>query len=379
MPSRTTTRLDVSDHAHEVRRALVNVAAVCEALGIARSKSEHGKFTCPRHGGGSLSVRLGKDRTIQARCFGCDFAGDVFTLIAEALGLSVSRDFLDVLTEGARIGGLWAIVGDLEARAGGRVPRVDPTPRGPNTAPRTPSPATNPERNAVASERSDAQTSERPYPPPDEVRELWAGCVPVSDVAQVREYLEGRVIAPAGVEALDLARAIPDGAVLPRWASYRGNAPEARPWLAIGFRLVLPVYDAGGVVRSVRGWRVLEGDGPKRLPPSGYRAGGLVMADGAGVALLERASLEGTDGRVVIVEGEPDFLTWATRFPDSAEAVPAVLGILSGSWTDEIAARIPDGARVIVRTHHDEAGNRYAAAVRGSIDRRCEVLRSKGP
>jgi hypothetical protein len=195
----------------------------------------------------------------------------------------------------------------------------------------------------------------------------------------VRAYLEGRGIAPEAVEALDLARAIPDGAVLPRWASYRGNAPEARTWLAMGFRLVLPVYDAGGVVRSVRGWRVLEGDGPKRLPPSGYRAGGLVMADGAGVALLGRASLEGTDGRVVIVEGEPDFLTWATRFPDSAEAVPAVLGILSGSWTDEIAARIPDGARVIVRTHHDEAGNRYAAAVRGSVDRRCEVLRSKGP
>lgn len=366
---------NLADHAPEVRRALVNVVAVCEALGIARSKSEHGKFTCPRHGGGSLSVRLGKDRTIQARCFGCDFAGDVFSLIAEARRLSVSRDFLEVLTEGARIGGLWAIVGDLEARAGGRVPRLDPTPRRPNTAPRVPSTAT----DAEAPERPSVQTSERPYPPPDEVRALWASCVPVGDVAQVRAYLDGRGLAPEAVEALNLARAIPDGAELPRWASYKGDAPERRTWLALGFRLVLPVYDVAGAMRSVRGWRVLDGDGPKRLPPSGFRASGLVMADGAGVALLERASLDGTDGRVVIVEGEPDFLTWATRFPDSAEAVPAVLGILSGSWTDEIAARIPDGARVIVRTHHDEAGHRYAAAVRGSIDRRCEVLRSKRP
>jgi hypothetical protein len=247
-----TTRADFHDHAPEVRRALVDVSAVCEALGIARSKSERGKWTCPRHGGGSLSVRLGRDRTIQARCFGCDFAGDVFSLIAEARGLSASRDFLEVLTEGARIGGLWAIVDELEAR-GRRVPRVDPTPRSPNTAPRAPSPATNPERNAVASEHSDAQTSERPYPPEDEVRSLWAECVPVSDVAQVREYLEGRGIAPEAVEALDLARAIPDGAAHARWASYRGNAPEARTWLALGFRLVLPVYDARGAVRSVRG------------------------------------------------------------------------------------------------------------------------------
>jgi hypothetical protein len=119
-------RATLPDHAPEVRRALVDVARVCEELGIERSRTERGKWTCPRHGGGSLSVRLGRDRTIQARCFGCDFAGDVLTLIAEARGLNVSRDFREVLAEGARIGGLWAALGNFtRARArDGRNPGV---------------------------------------------------------------------------------------------------------------------------------------------------------------------------------------------------------------------------------------------------------------
>jgi hypothetical protein len=36
--------------------------------------------------------------------------------------------------------------------------------------------------------------------------------------------------------------------------------------------------------------------------------------------------------------------------------MPAIFGITSGSWSDELAARIPSGTRIIVRTHHDQAG-----------------------
>jgi hypothetical protein len=356
---------------------------VCEELGIERSKTERGKWTCPRHGGGSLSVRLGPDRTIQARCFGCDFAGDVFSIIAEARGLSVSRDFPEVLAEGARIGGLWSIVAELESRAGGRVSRSDPTHRGQKTASVDHAGSRKPAEHAagvgMATERSDVQASERPYPPEDEVGALWSACVGASTVAVVRAELERRAIDPQAVEALDLGRALPEGATLPRWASYRGEAAEAHTWLELGYRLVLPVYDAHGCMRSVRAWRVVAGDGPKRLPPSGYRASGLVMADGTARALLQGARWQdGMDGRVVIVEGEPDALTWSTRFSDGAETVPAVLGIVSGSWTSEIAARIPSGARVIVRTHHDLAGDAYAARIGATIAGRCTVLRSKG-
>jgi hypothetical protein len=81
--------------------------------------------------------------------------------------------------------------------------------------------------------------------------------------------------------------------------------------------------------------------------------------------------------RVVVVEGEPDFLTWATRFSDADEDVPVVLGVLSGGWSNDMAMRIPDDARVVIRTHHDPAGDAYADVVRESLGPRCEVLRSR--
>ena len=80
--------------------------------------------------------------------------------------------------------------------------------------------------------------------------------------------------------------------------------------------------------------------------------------------------------RVVVAEGEPDYLTWALRVHDTPSVhPPAVFGIESGAWTDDIAARIPDGATVIVWTHHDEAGEKYAARVAATLARRCAVMR----
>jgi hypothetical protein len=80
----------------------------------------------------------------------------------------------------------------------------------------------------------------------------------------------------------------------------------------------------------------------------------------------------------VIAEGEPDFLTWATRWSDAAASVPIVLGVFAGAWSDDLAGRIPPGARVIVRTHHDPAGDAYAEAIRQSLEGRARVLRSRG-
>jgi hypothetical protein len=76
-----------------------------------------------------------------------------------------------------------------------------------------------------------------------------------------------------------------------------------------------------------------------------------------------------------VAEGEPDFLTWATRFSDADEAAPAVLGVVSGSWTTCIADRMPDGARMIVRTDHDEPGEKYAHTIQMTLRGRCTVLR----
>ena len=121
---------------------------------------------------------------------------------------------------------------------------------------------------------------------------------------------------------------------------------------------MLPLYDASGVLPSVHA-RNVQGVEPKGALPAGCCARGLVLADDAGRELL-RGSANVTS--VWVAEGVPDFLSCASAWGDAAEDCPAVLGIMAGSWTAAVAASVPDGARVTIATHHDDAGSKYAAA-----------------
>jgi hypothetical protein len=129
----------------------------------------------------------------------------------------------------------------------------------------------------------------------------------------------------------------------------------------------------------------------KSLSPRGPSAG-LVLADPWGLALLRGArEVDGVpwDGRVAVCEGEPDTWTaatttrarrWAADLAERGAEGPtwATLGIVAGGWTPEISARVPDGASVTIRTHHDEAGHKYAEHIRASLaGRPVRVLRSK--
>ena len=277
------------DHAAEVRRALASVADVCAYLGIEKSKTEHGKWICPQHGGGSLSLRV-KGGTIQARCFGCDFAGDALSLIAAARGLDVQRDFPEVLLEGARIGGLWPLVDELEkGREGGTVSRAAlPVQRS------TPAPRAKPLEHV----------EEVLYPDVGAVAALWAASSAVQDDAEVCVLLEGRALSPAEVDTFALARVLPPSPTpLPRWAGFKSG----RSWRDAGYRLIVPLYDASGTMRSFRAWRVGEGEGPKRVLPTGCKSAGLVFACPFAVALLEAGShVAGMPSklRLVIAEGD---------------------------------------------------------------------------
>jgi hypothetical protein len=124
-------------------------------------------------------------------------------------------------------------------------------------------------------------------------------------------------------------------------------------------------------MRSVRACRVVDGTTPKRLPPKDCRARGLVMANLAGFQLLKRAS-PAQVSRVLIAEGEPDWLTLATVQP---EDVP-VLGIVSGSWSDEFADTIPAGADVVIYTDPDPQGERYAQKISASVGDKCRAWRA---
>jgi hypothetical protein len=113
----------------------------------------------------------------------------------------------------------------------------------------------------------------------------------------------------------------------------------------------------------------------KSLAPSGHARSGLIMGDGFGRLLLQLGAAPAwwpadVELRCVVCEGEIDLLTAATQWSDAAEHAPAVFAITSGSWTREIAERIPRGCVVLVATDRDIQGDKYAAAILDALRER---------
>lgn len=367
------------DHAAELAAdfAAIGPFGTCDRLGLKhRREGRTAWICCPWHSEQtpSCTVAIGPCGTIRVHCFACARTWDVHALVAQLRGLDCAGDFRSVLLEEAELLGRSDIAAALEGRAAERGARgaacssghflfLDHVSAGhelSRTAPPRPAPQPEPERT---------------YPPRDEVLDLIAGCSMTAGDPDVSRAVEERGLVPSDLDCRGLAYALPASASLPAWARYRG-----RSWLDTGHRIIVPVVDASGVVRSVRASRVGPGDTPKRLPPAGHKASGLVMADAMAVEVLRAGAWPSWDpgpAQVVIAEGEPDFWTWAVRTPLHRPATRATIGIWSGAWTAELAARIPDGATVAVWTDQDPAGNRYAQTIADSLAGRCSVIRGE--
>ncbi len=229
------------------------------------------------------------------------------------------------------------------------------------------------------------------YPPPGELEALWRATTPTSQDEETAAYLTGRGIDPLGVDdlglarsvselgltdfpahELGLARALPRGARVPSFARAPGGF-----WTASGHRLLIPTFDAAGRMVSVRA-RYVGGEEiaceQKEVAPWGYQIRGSVFACGWARLLLRGWTLDywGPRRVLVIVEGGPDFLTWAGRVTQMED--PAVIGIFAGAWTDQFAARVPETVQVALRTHRDAAGDCYAKRIAESFRGRCEVF-----
>jgi hypothetical protein len=335
------------DHAREIRYALVDVRAVCERLGLLADRRGWTKqasgviVRCPWHAEKtpSCSVRIARDGTIACRCHSCGATGDALSLVAAVHGLDAHRDFREVLRIAAELGGLYGIVAELEARG------------------------TITDRPRIEAPRRLAEP-ERDFPPADDVRAVWNAAGLVAGDVDAAAWASSRGLDPDLVDGRELARVIAPDAALPRWAVCRGGS-----WAETGYRLVVPMFDESGVMRSIRAGRVVDGEGPKRRPPFGHKASGVVMADTFALAMLAGTR---APTRVVITEGEPDFLTWATRTRDTDTAV---LGIVGGSWSPGFASRCPTGAIVVIRTDHDCAGDAYAHDIAETLRGRCFLRR----
>jgi len=327
----------MNPHAEAIRRSMTDPHRVVRALrleqGAVRQSGGY-LIRCPAHGDrtASCSVTRGPDGTLRVKCFGCDLSGDVLTLVGAVTGLSLRRDFRDVMLACCDAGGLRQL---RDAICGaGAVPPID------FQAP-------------VATEEP------RDYPPQPEVEQTWSTGYAPECIEMAHTMLTMRGLAPdAG-----LARAIGDETELAGWARYRGQS-----WRETGHLVMLPVYDCLGQMRSLRGWQCRTGyEGPKRLPASGHRSNELVLANDAALAILREP---GSPKRILVSEGEPSFLSLCQAYPGIA-----VLGVMNGSWSAALAARIPLGSLVTVRTDNDQAGDKYAQDITRSLKDRAVVRR----
>lgn len=348
------------------------VAAVAPELGLAERRSDslapcpvcfaEARSSSEPNGRGPIGLR--RDGA-GWQCHRCKASGDAVNLVAARLLGRVKCESAD---DWRAVRAWCAERGLCDGGAAGAAPaKLRPLP-----APRPPAPPVR--------------------PPQAEVRALWNRSRSVADDAAVAAWLRARNIAPELIEHRGglyfLARALPEGA-LPAWARFKG-----KPWSESGHRLLVALYDARAELVSVQA-RLILADAPKGVSKSGnpapvldeaatraagepvltrFELRGLVMADTLGLRLLRGEAPR--SGRVVVAEGVPDFLTAATE-PFDAATAPAVLGIVAGAWSKDIAERIPKGARVGITTHRDDAdgtGDRFAAQIAATLAGR-EVLR----
>ncbi len=230
-------------------------------------------------------------------------------------------------------------------------------------------------------------------PPRAEVESLWDSSRPVTEDDDAKAWFARRKrrYDIHAVADLDVMRVLRGGHRPPAWARCTGLS-----WEEGGWWLLTPMYEATGALVTVHARAVDPERKPKGASPAGYDIGGTVMADALARGLLRGATfgpgetvadfVAGSHGLiasasgdvragVLIVEGVPDFLAAACSWSEAAENLPAVFGVIAGSWSSEIAARIPDGTRVVIATDADEAGERYANQIAETLSGRCVLAR----
>lgn len=212
-------------------------------------------------------------------------------------------------------------------------------------------------------------------PPVQEVEVLWESAGPVTADSEAVQWFchRYRDSAPRMLqlaETWDLVRVLAFSP-LPRWAASRGGS-----WQSSGHRLLFPLWDAHGQFSSVRARAIRPGIEPKSLAPAGFQVKGLVLADPLAVQVIGGTVPEWWQPEFVISEGEPDWLTWAARQSEAHEDGPAYIGVEAGAWSEALAARVPEGSRIVIRTDHDSPGERYAAQIQETLGARCHLYRS---
>ncbi len=335
-------------------RAL-GIASTAQAIGLSKV-GRRGYGPCPQCGAVTRH-RKRKDKrgaigvTLDGHgwaCFQCDARGDAARLVSHAIGLHGRTSGADArrVLEAARN---WGLIGEHP-------------------------------RQVLAVRREATETSGT-YPPADEIASLLRAChalgTPGTEAAEA--WARSRGLEPDAVAELCAVTVLSTDAKLPTWAR-----TGMRSWRDSGHRLVVPLYDAHGVVRSVRARDITSHARIKELTPSGHTVTALVMADRKAYRLLKDDTYDVDETMavhvrrvgVVVAEGTPDWLTaqLAGVTQRGADA-PAVFGIFSGAWTPEHAAKVPRGTPILIATDRDNQGEAYAANIASTFSGRCPCRR----
>tara|TARA_R110002072_G_scaffold130984_3_gene270298 strand:- start:288 stop:1271 length:984 start_codon:yes stop_codon:yes gene_type:complete len=274
--------------------------------------NSRGRARCPFHDERSPSFHLWKGR--RYKCFGCGAGGDALDALQELGGLTFPK-----------------AVDELKRLAGRSLEDLPPAP--------------------VLEARPEVRA------PKEEVGELWASCLALTRSA--RDYLGWRGLDPDRVAALDLCRVLPTSP-LPAWARFGRMS-----WGEAGYPLVFPLFDEQGELASLRA-RPCESRQPKALPAQGLSSRGLLLANAEGALLLRGKVFS----HALVAEGETDLIAASLRW----SGLP-VVAVYSGGWRSSLAGAFPEGAHVLVGTHHDKAGDRYAATIARDLSGRCRLTR----
>ena len=358
-------RAPLPDDAREVRDALTDPRALCDALGLLdgpRSWARQARgviVRCPWHDERtpSCSVYLGDDGTIAAKCHGCGASGDALSLVAAVSGLDPRRDFAAVLDEAARIAGV-----RLSS------PSTGYTSTRPAPAPR-PAPA--------ARERGLEPLGDDAFA---ELADALLELCPVEGEADALAYLEDRGVAAlaTGWGALpadrDRIAAVRDALVARfgretwlRCGLAHGDGPRAGDWLFAEHRLVIP-WRAAGVSGSVLSLqrRLLRAPSSPREPKYIVTRGRAAPVPFGCEDALEELG-EGVE--VCVVEGALDALAMRllARRARRARAVVAIPGV--EHWAKHLAqlGALARGRVAVVALDADAAGERHVGELAAEL------------
>lgn len=322
-----------ADLKQSVRLALSNPEYVLGSLGLLEnSRKNHTGYMicCPWHSENSpsCSVRVHPtDGTLSVHCFGCGEGGDVFRLIAAAHGLDPRNNFKDILEYAGRLSGI-DITRDYVKPA---------NPVRPVFVPAVPV-----------------------YPPEDQVAHLWFNSVGPTMIRPARQWFEIKQL--SGEILSGYCRVIPKTMELPDWAKSGGETKDGRKWnsdwIKSGHRLLIPMYDSNGNLRSLKARCLDVNSKMKNMMPKGFSSKNLIMADHVGHGLLVNGNPNNDPYNVVFCEGEVDFFV-ALQTRDTAPENTAVFGVYSGGWSKEHALRLGKNITLYFFTDRDTAGMKY--------------------